>query len=98
MFLIFAVPFRPLPDRGPFPAILWNRPALPASFDRNRRLVLEFCCKGGVGMKRQHVRLTDPMIREKGSLRMATWEEALDRVVEGFAAARERGPHAFGIF
>lgn len=49
-------------------------------------------------MKRQHVRLTEPMIRENGTLRVATWEEALDRVAEGFAAARARGPQAFGIF
>jgi len=49
-------------------------------------------------MKRQHARLTEPMIRENGKLRVATWEEALDRVAAGFAAARARGPHAFGIF
>ncbi len=49
-------------------------------------------------MKRQQDRLTEPMVRENGALRIATWEEALDRVTAGFAAARARGPHAFGIF
>ena len=49
-------------------------------------------------MKRRYVRLTEPMIRENGSLRVATWEEALNRVAEGFATARDRGPHAFGMF
>lgn len=38
------------------------------------------------------------MIRKNGSLQVATWEEALNRVVEGFSAAKKRGPHAFGIF
>jgi predicted molibdopterin-dependent oxidoreductase YjgC len=49
-------------------------------------------------MKRRYVRLTEPMIRENGSLRVATWDEALNRVAGGFAAARDRGPHAFGVF
>jgi len=49
-------------------------------------------------MKRQQDRLTEPMVRENGALRIATWEEALDRVAAGFAAARARGPHDFGIF
>jgi formate dehydrogenase major subunit len=38
------------------------------------------------------------MIRENGALRVATWEEALNRVAAGFTAARQRGPQAFGIF
>jgi formate dehydrogenase major subunit len=49
-------------------------------------------------MKRGYQRLTEPMVRDNGGLRVATWEEALDRVAAGFAAARERGPHAFGMF
>jgi formate dehydrogenase major subunit len=49
-------------------------------------------------MKRQYVRLTEPMIRKNGSLSIATWEAALKRVVEGFTAAKKRGPQAFGIF
>jgi formate dehydrogenase major subunit len=38
------------------------------------------------------------MIREGGALRPSTWDEALDRAARGFAAARARGPHSFGIF
>ena len=49
-------------------------------------------------MKRKYLRLTEPMVRENGTLRTATWEEALNRAVEGFSAARKRGSNAFGIF
>jgi formate dehydrogenase (hydrogenase) len=43
-------------------------------------------------------RLTEPLVREGGRLRPATWEEALKRAAAGFAAAREQGPNAFGMF
>ncbi len=43
-------------------------------------------------------RLTTPLVRERGVLRPAGWEEALSRAAEGFAAARARGPQAFGLF
>ena len=49
-------------------------------------------------MRQGYKRLTEPMVRENGSLRVATWEEALERAAEGFAAARVRGPQAFGVF
>ncbi len=46
-----------------------------------------------------YVRLTEPLVREGGRLRKASWEEALDRAVEGFRRARdERGPESFGLF
>ena len=35
------------------------------------------------------VRLTEPLVRENGELRPATWEEALDRAAAGFARARD---------
>jgi len=39
------------------------------------------------------------MVRERGELRPASWEEALDRAAEGFRAAIERhGPDTFGMF
>ncbi len=47
---------------------------------------------------KQRSRLTQPMVRENGALRPATWEEALARAAHGLQAARGRGPHAFGIF
>jgi assimilatory nitrate reductase catalytic subunit len=46
-------------------------------------------------------RLTTPLVRDRAGapLREATWEEALDRVAEGFAAtARDHGRDAVGIF
>ena len=39
-------------------------------------------------MKRDYARLTEPMVRENGKLRIASWEEALSLAAEGFARAR----------
>ena len=44
------------------------------------------------------LRLTQPLVRDGAQLRPASWEEALTRAAAGFAAAREAGPHAFGMF
>lgn len=44
------------------------------------------------------VRLTQPLVRDGGRLRPASWEEALERAAAGFDAARRRGPNAFGMF
>jgi len=47
----------------------------------------------------KHVRLTEPLVRENGQLRPASWGEALDRAAAGFAAARERGAaSSYGMF
>ena len=35
-------------------------------------------------MSKQYVRLTEPMVREAGVFRVASWDEALDRAAEGF--------------
>jgi predicted molibdopterin-dependent oxidoreductase YjgC len=44
-------------------------------------------------------RLTQPLVREAGVLRPASWDEALDRVAAGFAAARATDPtRSFGMF
>ena len=44
-------------------------------------------------------RLTEPMVREHGELRTATWDEALDRAAEGLQRAMERNPGwGAGIF
>jgi formate dehydrogenase (hydrogenase) len=45
-----------------------------------------------------HLRLTEPLVREGGKLRPASWEEALQRAAAGFEAARSKGPQAFGMF
>ncbi len=47
----------------------------------------------------KYTRLTEPLIRENGELRTATWSEALDRAADGFRAAVNRhGPDTFGMF
>jgi len=39
------------------------------------------------------------MVRENGSLRPTTWDEALDRAAEGFRASVDRhGSQSFGLF
>jgi predicted molibdopterin-dependent oxidoreductase YjgC len=44
------------------------------------------------------LRLTEPLVREGGRLRPASWEEALTVAAAGFDAARRRGRNAFGMF
>ncbi|WP_328470681.1 molybdopterin oxidoreductase family protein [Streptomyces sp. NBC_00448] len=44
-------------------------------------------------------RLTTPLLRVRGGLRAASWDEALDRVAGGFASIRsEHGADAVGVF
>jgi formate dehydrogenase (hydrogenase) len=44
-------------------------------------------------------RLTQPLVRDDGVLRPASWDEALDRAAAGFRAAVDRrGPDTFGMF
>ena len=46
-----------------------------------------------------YARLTEPMVRQNGSLRAATWEEALDRAAERLRRATERnGGAGVGVF
>ncbi len=48
---------------------------------------------------RTYTRLTEPLVRENGALREATWDEALDRAADGFRRNLEaQGPDAFGLF
>jgi predicted molibdopterin-dependent oxidoreductase YjgC len=50
-------------------------------------------------MALQLERLTEPLIREPGGFRPATWEEALDRAAEGFRRVKaEHGGDAIGTF
>ncbi len=50
-------------------------------------------------MAKTLTRLTEPLVRENGELRPATWDEALDRAADGFrAAVAAGGPNAFGMF
>lgn len=48
---------------------------------------------------KQYVRLTEPLVRDRGGLRPAAWDEALDRAAAGFRRVRDaRGPMALGLF
>ncbi len=50
-------------------------------------------------MSRTYRRLTQPLVREAGGLRPATWDEALDRAAAGLRRVVDRyGPSAFGLF
>ena len=49
--------------------------------------------------RRGHGRLTHPLVRDNGELRVATWDEALDRAASGFKSAiDEKGPDTYGMF
>jgi formate dehydrogenase (hydrogenase) len=52
---------------------------------------------------KEYVRLTTPLVRDgdraTGTLRPATWDEALERTVAGLrAAGQAHGPTTYGIF
>ncbi len=48
---------------------------------------------------RSYQRLTEPLVRDNGLLRPATWDEALDRAAAGFRRIKaEHGPNSLGIF
>ena len=54
-------------------------------------------------MPKEYVRLTQPLVRDgdrlTGTLRPATWDEALARTVEGLkAAGAAHGPRTYGVF
>jgi formate dehydrogenase major subunit len=51
------------------------------------------------GTVRRYDRLSQPLVRERGALRPATWQEALDRAAAGFRRNIDaHGPNALGIF
>ncbi len=50
-------------------------------------------------MAKPYVRLTEPLVRENGRLRPASWEEALDRAAGGLRdVVAKHGPDAVGFF
>ena len=50
-------------------------------------------------MAQSYTRLTEPLVRDGGTLRPATWDEGLRRAAHGIEAAKERGPNrSFGLF
>jgi formate dehydrogenase (hydrogenase) len=47
----------------------------------------------------QYTRITEPLVRDNGVLRQATWDEALDRAAQGFRRNLDaHGPEAYGMF
>jgi len=48
--------------------------------------------EGARSMPNGLTRLTEPMVRDRGELRVATWDEALDKAAEGLQRATERNP------
>jgi formate dehydrogenase major subunit len=50
-------------------------------------------------MRQPRGRLTEPLVRENGTLRPASWDDALDAAAAGLAQAREQDPtRSFGMF
>ena len=50
-------------------------------------------------MAMNYPRLTEPLVRERGVLRPASWNEALDRAADGFRRTIEKhGGDAIGTF
>jgi len=50
-------------------------------------------------MAMQFTRLTEPLIRENGKLRPASWDAALDRAADGFRRVKQaHGGDAIGTF
>ena len=47
------------------------------------------------GRRPRHVRLTEPLVRDGGVLRPASWDEAFERAAAGF---RGVAPEAYGMF
>ncbi len=46
-----------------------------------------------------YARLTEPLVRDNGDLRAASWDEALDRAAAGIQATKDSFPgSAFGMF
>ncbi|PRX96495.1 molybdopterin-dependent oxidoreductase-like protein [Allonocardiopsis opalescens] len=47
----------------------------------------------------KYTRLTQPLVRDNGELRPASWDEALDRAAAGFQRNLDaHGPDAYGMF
>ena len=50
--------------------------------------------------EKPYTRLTEPLVRDGGRLRPASWDEALDRAADGFrrAVTGTGGPDSVGVF
>ncbi|SDY41964.1 formate dehydrogenase subunit alpha [Halopenitus persicus] len=83
-------------DQGEEPGDVQFRPWGDAPVNEGR-----ICIKGGAATQvvDHEDRLTDPLIKEDGEFREASWEEAYGRVVDELERIRgEYGPDAMGFF
>ncbi len=47
----------------------------------------------------RYLRITEPMVRDNGQLRPASWDETLDRAARGLKrVVAEHGPSSVGLF
>jgi predicted molibdopterin-dependent oxidoreductase YjgC len=52
-----------------------------------------------IGLRKYRGRLTEPLVRENGTLRPASWDEALDFAAAGLSRARTQDTtRSFGMF
>jgi formate dehydrogenase major subunit len=52
-----------------------------------------------IGLQKHRGRLTEPLVRENGQLRPASWDEALNVAAEGLGRARTQdATRSFGMF
>lgn len=81
---------------------LEGRRVLEVKGDPNDPFSKGHICPKAVALKDIHEdpdRLTEPLVRDGGHLRPATWEEALDRAAEGLQAVRDKhGRAAVAIY
>lgn len=49
-------------------------------------------------MGKVYARLTEPLVREGGQLRPASWEEAIEKAAGGFSDVAGVGGRSFGLF
>lgn len=70
--------------------------------DKDHVMSKGFCCPKGIAIKELHEdpdRLRHPVIKENGAFRKATWEEAFQKVSEGFDSVRKfHGHDAIAIY
>ena len=73
---------------------------IPGEPRRKTNLMVYNTRRGKRHMTKQHNgRLTTPLVRKNGTLRPASWDEALHEAAQGLqTAVQKAGPQAFGMF
>ena len=79
-----------------------NTAAVPRATDTSTVVIVyRFAMAASTHRRHRHRpldRLTEPLVRDGGILRPATWDEALERAAAGFASARIRDGSSIGVF